>query len=62
MTSTAGLVAGWVFAQPLADLLVVEDAALVRAAFVALWAQMNYEQLTALFRVEERRRPSSSRA
>jgi O-antigen/teichoic acid export membrane protein len=54
VTSTAGLVAGWVFAQPLADLLVVEDAALVRAAFVALWAQMNYEQLTALFRVEER--------
>jgi O-antigen/teichoic acid export membrane protein len=53
-TSTAGLFAGWVFAQPLADLLVVEDAALVRAAFVALWAQMNYEQLTALFRVEER--------
>jgi O-antigen/teichoic acid export membrane protein len=26
----------------------------VRAAFVGLWAQMNYEQLTALFRVEER--------
>jgi O-antigen/teichoic acid export membrane protein len=53
-TSTGGLVAGWILAQPLADLLVVEDAALVRAAFVALWAQMNYEQLTALFRVEER--------
>ena len=28
--------------------------ALVRAAFVGLWAQMNYEQLTSLFRVEER--------
>src|SRR5204863_1484112 len=27
---------------------------LVRAAFVGLWAQMNYEQLTSLFRVEER--------
>jgi hypothetical protein len=26
----------------------------VRAAFVGLWAQMNYEQLTSLFRVEER--------
>ena len=25
-----------------------------RAAFVGLWAQMNYEQLTSLFRVEER--------
>src|SRR5207247_9920788 len=25
-----------------------------RAAFVLLWAQMNYEQLTSLFRVEER--------
>ena len=29
-------------------------ANLVRAAFVGLWAQMNYEQLTSLFRVEER--------
>jgi O-antigen/teichoic acid export membrane protein len=28
-------------------------ADLVRAAFVLLWAQMNYEQLTSLFRVEE---------
>ena len=27
---------------------------LVRASGVALWAQMNYEQLTSLFRVEER--------
>ncbi len=27
---------------------------LVRAAFVGLWATMNYDQLTALFRVEER--------
>jgi O-antigen/teichoic acid export membrane protein len=27
---------------------------MVRAAFVGLWAQMNYEQLTSLFRVEER--------
>jgi len=53
-TSTAGLVAGWILASPIADALNVEDPALVRAAFVALWAQMNYEQLTALFRVEER--------
>jgi hypothetical protein len=27
---------------------------LVRAGFVGVWAQMNYEQLTSLFRVEER--------
>ena len=26
----------------------------MRAAFVGIWAQMNYEQLTAVFRVEER--------
>ena len=31
-----------------------DDPWLVRAAFVGLWAQMNYEQLTSLFRVEER--------
>ena len=30
------------------------SADLVRASAVALWAQMNYEQLTSLFRVEER--------
>jgi O-antigen/teichoic acid export membrane protein len=29
-------------------------ADLVRAAAVGIWAQMNYEQLTSLFRVEER--------
>ena len=32
----------------------IDDDTLVRAAFVGLWAQMNYEQLTSLFRVEER--------
>ena len=32
----------------------LDDPKLVRAGFVGLWAQMNYEQLTALFRVEER--------
>ena len=31
-----------------------EHVNLVRAAFVGLWATMNYDQLTALFRVEER--------
>ena len=30
------------------------DSELVMAAFVGLWAGMNYEQLTSLFRVEER--------
>ena len=31
-----------------------DDRELVMAAFVGLWAGMNYEQLTSLFRVEER--------
>ena len=55
-TSTAGLVLGWLLAPAIADLLALGDDqdGLVRAAFVGLWAQMNYEQLTALFRVEER--------
>ncbi len=56
MTSaSAALVAGLLLAEPLAGVLGLEGQAnLVRAAFVGLWAQMNYEQLTALFRVEER--------
>jgi O-antigen/teichoic acid export membrane protein len=55
MTSaTVALVAGALLAQPIADLLGVDDPWLVRAAFVGVWAQMNYEQLTSLFRVEER--------
>jgi O-antigen/teichoic acid export membrane protein len=53
-TATLGLVLGLVFAPQLSDLLGLDDATLVRAAFVGLWAQMNYEQLTALFRVEQR--------
>jgi O-antigen/teichoic acid export membrane protein len=55
-TSTLGLVLGWSFAPWIADLLNLgaNQDGLVRAAFVGLWAQMNYEQLTALFRVEER--------
>jgi O-antigen/teichoic acid export membrane protein len=53
--ATAGLVAGFVLATPLAHLLRLgDDRWLVRAGFVGLWAQMNYEQLTSLFRVEER--------
>jgi O-antigen/teichoic acid export membrane protein len=55
-TATVGLVAGWIFAPWIADLLSLgpNQDGLVRAAFVGLWAQLNYEQLTALFRVEER--------
>jgi O-antigen/teichoic acid export membrane protein len=53
-SATAGLAAGVLLAEPVADLLGLGDANLVRAGFVAIWAQMNYEQLTALFRAEER--------
>ena len=53
-SATAGLAAGVLLAEPIADLLTLDDPNLVRAAFVGIWAQMNYEQLTALFRVEER--------
>jgi O-antigen/teichoic acid export membrane protein len=53
--ATLGLVLGLVFAEPVAHVLGLgSDAALVRAGAVGLWAQTNYQQLTALFRVEER--------
>lgn len=53
--ASAGLAVGFAVASPLAHALRLgNDPWLVRAAFVGLWAQMNYEQLTALFRVEER--------
>jgi O-antigen/teichoic acid export membrane protein len=54
--ATLGLVVGWALAPQISHLLFVTDskANLVRAALVLLWAQMNYEQLTSLFRVEER--------
>jgi len=57
--ATLGLVVGSVLASELSQLLFATDskANLVRAAFVLLWAQMNYEQLTSLFRVEERSVP-----
>ena len=47
---------GFALASPIARRLfeLGDDQRLVRAAFVGLWAQMNYEQLTSLFRVEER--------
>lgn len=55
--ATAGLLVGLALADPIADALLPGFAAgpsLVRLAAVGLWAQMNYEQMTALFRVEER--------
>jgi O-antigen/teichoic acid export membrane protein len=53
--ATAGLVLGLVLAPEIAHVLRLgPHANLVRAAAVGLWAQMNYEQLTSLFRVEER--------
>ena len=53
--STTGLVIGFVFAHEFAHLLGLgSDAAIVRAGAVGLWAQTNFQQLTALFRVEER--------
>ena len=54
VSATAGLAAGLILAEPIADLLGLDDANLVRAGFVGIWAQMNYEQLTSLFRAEER--------
>ena len=65
--ATVGLVLGWALSVPLAEWLNLghttgtaahplfhADPWIVRAGFVGLWAQMNYAQITALFRVEER--------
>ncbi len=53
--STLGLVLGLVFATSVGRALGLgHDPSLVRAGAVGLWAQTNYQQLTALFRVEER--------
>jgi O-antigen/teichoic acid export membrane protein len=52
--ATLGLVAGVIFAPQIGRLVGVHDSELVAAAFVGVWAQMNWEQLTSLFRVEER--------
>ena len=53
---TLGLVLLLIFASPVSSLLfgTTSAANLVRAAGVALWATVNYEQMTSLFRVEER--------
>lgn len=53
--ATVGLVIALVFASELSELLRLgHHPELVRAAAIGFWAQMNYEQLTSLFRVEER--------
>ena len=56
MTSaTAGLIVGVLFASQISHLLQLGDEpGLVYAAAVGLWAGMNYEQLTSLFRAEDR--------
>ena len=53
---TLGLALLLALAGPVSTLLFgsADAANLVRASGVALWATVNYEQLTALFRVEER--------
>jgi O-antigen/teichoic acid export membrane protein len=53
--STFGLAFGVIFAGPVGHWIGLgHDPSLVRAGAVGLWAQTNYQQLTALFRVEER--------
>ena len=52
--ATLGLAIGAALAGPLADALKLGDPWLVVFGFVGLWAQMNYAQMTALFRVEQR--------
>jgi O-antigen/teichoic acid export membrane protein len=55
-SATLGLAVVEMAAAPISSLLGGVGVTLVRAAGVGLWAQMNYEQLTALFRVEQRPR------
>jgi O-antigen/teichoic acid export membrane protein len=54
--ATVGLVLGLLLARPLSSLLLgsPHHLALMRTIAVTLWADMNYQQMTALFRVEER--------
>jgi O-antigen/teichoic acid export membrane protein len=53
--ATIGLAVGLVFAEPISRFIHVNgDIALVQAGFVWLWTQMNYAQITSLFRVEQR--------
>ena len=54
--ATIGLVVGMAIASEISQWLfdTTDHTTLVRSAFVLLWVQMNYEQMTALFRAEER--------
>jgi O-antigen/teichoic acid export membrane protein len=54
--ATVGLALGVLFAPEISSLLFATHARanLVRAAAVMLWANLNYQQLTSLFRVEQR--------
>jgi O-antigen/teichoic acid export membrane protein len=54
--ATVGLVAGLALSPTISELLFgsPDDWELVAASFVNLWVNMNYEQLTSLFRLEER--------
>src|SRR5690348_2144400 len=53
--ATVGLVLCVVFAGSVSQALQLGDhPELVRAAAIGFWAQMNFEQMTSLFRVEER--------
>jgi O-antigen/teichoic acid export membrane protein len=54
--STGTLIAGIALSQPISWVLfgTTSHDGLVIAAFVGLWAAMNYEQMTSLFRVEQR--------
>ncbi len=53
--ATIGLALCLVFASPVSRALQLGNhPELVRAAAIGFWAQMNFEQMTSLFRVEER--------
>jgi O-antigen/teichoic acid export membrane protein len=54
--STGVLILGVALAQPISWVLfgTNDHAGLVAASFVGLWAAMNYDQMTSLFRVEQR--------
>ena len=56
VAATAVLALGVALAGPISSFLFGDDshAGLVIAAFVGLWAAMNYEQMTSMFRVEKR--------
>jgi O-antigen/teichoic acid export membrane protein/glycosyltransferase involved in cell wall biosynthesis len=55
VSATAGLVLALAFAEPISQLLKIgNQPGLVVAAAIGMWAQMNYAQLTSVFRAEDR--------